>query len=191
MKKLHKWTLLLVSVIFLAACGNKGLENTVNYTVSDFTAVNQDGKEVTLKDFEGKVWVADFVFTNCKTVCPPMTANMAKLQSMINEEDLDVQLVSFSVDPEIDKPEILKEYGELFEADFSKWSFLTGYDQEFIAKFATKSFHTLAEKVKSGDDVLHGVKFYLVDQNGKVLKEYSGNVDTPYEEIISDIKTIL
>ncbi|WP_412967813.1 SCO family protein [Fredinandcohnia sp. 179-A 10B2 NHS] len=189
LKKLH--IVILFSLIFvLSACGNKGIDNPLNYKVSDFSYVNQEGEKFTLKDLEGKVWIADLIFTNCDTVCPPMTAHMAKLQAMVKEEELDVEFVSFSVDPEVDTPEMLKEYAQQFDADFSNWHLLTGYTQEEIKKFAQESFKTLAEKPENQDQVLHGINFYLVDQNGVVLKDYNGVENTPYEQIIEDIKKV-
>lgn len=177
--------------VFAAACGNSGLEDEVNYPIEDFTFTNQDGEQLSKKDLKGKVWVADFIFTNCADVCPPMTANMAKLQDMIKEEKLEnVEIVSFSVDPTVDKPEVLKEYGQKFNVDFSNWSFLTGYSQEEIEKFALESFKALVKKPEEGDQVIHGTDFYLIDQEGVMRKYYTGLKEVPFDQIIEDIKTL-
>ncbi|MCC3357098.1 SCO family protein [Bacillus sp. REN16] len=182
--------LVVVALIFvLAACGS-GIPNALNYEVSDFSYVNQNGEDFSLKDLEGKVWIADMIFTNCDTVCPPMSAHMAKLQGMVKEEGLDVEFVSFSVDPEVDTPEVLKEYAEGYSDDLSNWHLLTGYTIDEITVFAKDSFKALVAKPEGQDQVLHVIKFYLVDQNGTVLKEYNGVENTPYEEILADIKTI-
>lgn len=184
--------LMLTGIIALAAgCGNSGLKDAKNYPIENFTFTNQDGEPISKKDLEGKVWVADFVFTNCADVCPPMTANMAKLQDMIKEEGLeDVEIVSFSVDPEVDSPETLKEYGKKFNADFDNWSFLTGYSQEEIERFTLENFKALVKKPESGDQVIHGTDFYLVDQNGDMRKYYTGLKEVPFEQIIEDIKAL-
>lgn len=177
--------------VFSAACGNSGLKDEVNYPIEDFTFTNQDGEQLSKKDLKGKVWVADFVFTNCADVCPPMTANMAKLQDMIKEEKLEnVEIVSFSVDPTVDKPEVLKEYGQKFNVDFSNWSFLTGYSQEEIEKFALESFKALVKKPEEGDQVIHGTDFYLIDQEGVMRKYYTGLKEVPFDQIVEDIKTL-
>lgn len=191
MKKIF-FLLMLTGIIALAAgCGNSGLKDAKNYPIEDFTFTNQDGEPISKKDLEGKVWVADFVFTNCADVCPPMTANMAKLQDMIKEEGLeDVEIVSFSVDPEVDTPETLKEYGKKFNADFDNWSFLTGYSQEEIERFTLENFKALVKKPESGDQVIHGTDFYLVDQNGDMRKYYTGLKEVPFEQIIEDIKAL-
>lgn len=189
MKKLL--LLLGAAVLLMAACGQKGIENALNWPVEDFNYTNQEEKPIGLKDLKGKVWIAAFIFTNCADVCPPMTANMLKLQDLVKEEKLeDVEFVSFSVDPAVDTPKVLKEYGERFSVDFKNWNFLTGYSQADIEKFAMDNFKTIVKKPEEGDQVIHQTYFYLVDQNGKVMKSYTGLNDIPYEEIIKDIKAI-
>ncbi|WP_414703630.1 SCO family protein [Pseudalkalibacillus sp. SCS-8] len=181
-------------LLLLAACG-QGLEkpDDYNFEVQSFEYTNQNGESVSLKDLEGKVWIANFIFTNCNTVCPPMTNHMASLQKNIEEAGLEnVQIVSFSVDPEVDSPEALKAFGEKHGADFSNWHFLTGYDQSEIEAFAKESFKTIVQKPKDNDQVTHGTAFYLVDQSGTVLTRYDGinrsNEDD--EEVIQDIKAL-
>jgi protein SCO1 len=183
----------VLSLSFLVGCSSGGIEGAIDREIEDFTMTDQNGKETGLSDLKGKVWVSNFMFTNCNTVCPPMTANMAKLQQKIKDEGLDVELVSFSVDPEVDTPEMLKTYVEKYNADQSTWRLLTGYSQEYIGEFAKKNFKTLADKPKKSKDnqVMHGTKFYLMDKEGKLQKEYNGLQDTPYDEIISDIKKII
>lgn len=175
----------------LAGCSESGskLRKPLNWDLETFQFTNQDGKSFGTKDLKGKVWVADFMFTNCQTVCPPMTANMAKLQKMAKEEKLDVQFVSFSVDPDLDKPENLKAFIQKFTEDTSNWNLLTGYSLEDITKFAKDNFQSLVDKPENGQ-VMHGTSFYLIDQNGKVMKKYSGISNTPYEDIIRDMKRL-
>ncbi|MDQ0184049.1 SCO family protein [Cytobacillus sp. FSL W7-1323] len=177
--------------IILAACGQSGIENALNYDVGDFNYTNQDNQAVGLSDLEGKVWIADFIFTSCETVCPPMTYNMSQLQDKVKEEGIEnVEFVSFSVDPTVDSPEALKDFANNYEIDFSNWHFLTGYTQEEIESFAVDSFKSLVKKPKNDDQVIHQTSIYLVDQNGVVMKDYDGVSDVPYEEIIADIKKI-
>jgi protein SCO1 len=187
-----KWiAMLLVLVLFLTACGKKEIQNAVNWPVDDFNYTNQNGESFGLEDLKGKVWVADFIFTNCEDVCLPMTYNMEKLQQMTKEEGIEnIQFVSFSVDPNVDSPDVLKKYGENFNADFANWSFLTGYKDEEIAKLAMESFKTLVIKPQQGDQVTHGTDFYLVGPEGSILKTYTGLNEIPFEEIIQDIKTL-
>jgi protein SCO1 len=191
LKKVFTLLMLAAVIIFAAGCGNSGLKDAKNYPIEDFTFTNQDGESVSKSDLEGKVWMASFIFTNCADVCPPMTANMSKLQDMIKEEGLKgVEIVSFSVDPAVDNPEALKQYGKKFNIDFKNWSFLTGYTQEEIEKFALENFKTLVKKPETGDQVIHGTDFYLVDQNGDMRKYYTGLKEVPFEQIIEDIKAL-
>lgn len=179
-----------ILTVFLSSCGTSKIENSLNYDVQSFSFQNQDGKTVSLESLKGQVWVADFIFTNCKTICPPMTSHMAELQKQMEEENLQARIVSFSVDPENDTPEKLKKFAANYPLNFQNWDFLTGYSQEEIEKFALKSFKSIVKKPEDEDQVIHQSSFYLVDQNGKVVKDYDGAKDTPYDEIIADIKTL-
>ena len=181
----------IVGMLLLAGCGKKEIENAVNWPIKDFTATSQEHKTVGLKDLKGKVWISDFIFTSCADVCPPMTANMAKLQKMVNDKGLEnVEFVSFSVDPSVDTPEALKNYTTQFGADLKNWTLLTGYSQEFIEEFALKNYKALVKKPEEGNQVIHGTSIYLVDQKGNIKKSYNGYKDVPFEEIISDIKSL-
>jgi protein SCO1 len=183
--------LLVVIVALLSACGQKGIENPLDYPVNDFTAVTQDNKPFEKKNLDGKIWVADFIFTNCADVCPPMTANMTKLQKMVDEEELkNVEFVSFSVDPTVDTPEKLTEYAKNFGLKADNWTFLTGYSQEFIETYARETFKTLVKKPQEGDQVIHQTYFFLVGPDEKVKKIYDGFQEVPYDEMISDIKLL-
>ena len=185
-----KWFALLITLsLFLAGCGQE-IKDPVNWEIEDFTFTNQNNEDVSLEDLEGEVWLADFVFTNCTTVCLPMMANMTELQEQLKQEGLDVRIVSFSVDPTIDTPEVLKSYAENYGADLNSWDLLTGYSPEEIDAFAMENFKVVARKPANEDQVVQGTSFNLVDQEGVVRKFYDG-IDPPTEEIISDIKILL
>lgn len=189
--RLFPLLLLLTVVIILAACGGpaQGKTESLDWEVQTFDYTNQDEESVGLEDLKGEVWLADFVFTNCRTVCPPMTANMSQLQKQLKDEGLDIPIISFSVDPEVDTPQVLKEYGENIGADFSNWHFLTGYSLEEIQQFSKESFKALVEPEPDSDQVMHGTSFYLVDQSGHVVEQYDG-LKPPNEDIIEMIKTL-
>src|SRR5699024_12641638 len=106
---------------------------------------NEHDESVSLDDLKGDWWIADFVFTNCTTFCLRMTSNMTALQNKMDDQAVSVQLVSFSVDPDYDTPEVLKEYRESYEADFETCDFLTGYDFEIIKKVSIKSFRSMVK----------------------------------------------
>ncbi|MFD3450064.1 SCO family protein [Microbacteriaceae bacterium 4G12] len=192
MKRYRKWTalLMILCLTFLASCSGSKIRDPLNWDVQSFQYINQDGKKFGLKDLKGKVWVANFMFTNCQTVCPPMTANLSRLQKMAAEEKLNVQFVSFSVDPQKDTPEALKAFVQKFTDNTKNWNLLTGYTQDDITKFAKDNFRALVDKPASQDQVTHSTSFYLVDQQGKVVKKYSGLDNPPYEDMLRDIKRL-
>ncbi|WP_376774083.1 SCO family protein [Paenibacillus phytorum] len=179
----------LVILILATACGS-GKPNQLHIPVQPFEYTNQDEKPVGLSDLKEKVWIANFVFTHCATVCPTMTANMANLQERLKEAGAKAELISFSVDPEQDDPAALKSYLQKFDADFTNWHALTGYDFDVIKTFVLRSFKSPIAKDTSSDQVIHGTSFYLVDQSGIVVAKYDGMLDVPYDKIIKDVKVL-
>ncbi|WP_099157916.1 SCO family protein [Virgibacillus ndiopensis] len=190
MKIVFKLAFTLIVIAFvLSACGDK-YEGDLSYEVNDFSYTNQNGESVSKSELDGKFWIADFIYTSCKTECPPMTYNMQKLQQQLKEADLeDVQLVSFSVDPETDTPEVLKAYGESRGINFANWNFLTGYDIKTIKEFSIKSFKTPLEKTDEGD-FMHGINFFLVSPEGNAIEQYNGMERENMEKIVEDIKKL-
>ncbi|HLQ74222.1 MAG TPA: SCO family protein [Bacillota bacterium] len=193
---MKKWAVLfiLMPLLLLAACGEEEeeIETNMSDKILDFEFTTQDDETLSSDDLKGQYWIADMIFTNCTTVCLPMTTNMSKLQDSLAEEGIDdVHLVSFSVDPDYDTPEVLKEYADLYDADLSNWSFLTGYDFDTIHELSVKSFRSLLQEAEPGDDqVTHGTRFYLVDPEGNVIKNYSGTESEDLDFIIDDLKIV-
>ena len=182
--------LLLLFSLLLAGCG-QGIKDPLNLKIEEFSFKDQNGQDIGLEELKGKVWVADFIFTSCETVCPPMTANMTQLYQQLQEEGIeDITFVSFSVDPEVDTPDKIKEFMNKYELSSANWHFLTGYSQEVINQFAEESFRTIVVKPKNEDQVIHGTQFFLVDKNGTIVKDYSAVSDVPYDQIIKDIKSL-
>ncbi|QDQ02871.1 SCO family protein [Lysinibacillus fusiformis] len=186
------WILVVSSL--LGACGSYKFEPEQDIKVEDFSLTNQNNKEVSLNDLKGKPWLAMFIFTNCTTVCPPMTFNMTEIQTAFQDEDIeDYNIVAFSVDPDVDTPEVLSNYLNSYSvADNSKWQLLTGYKQEYIEQFARKSFNSLVKKSPNSDQdqVVHMSRFYLVNADGHVVKDYNGATDVPKETIVADMKAL-
>ena len=182
----------LIFVLLLSACGG-GFKPDHKYKVGSFEFTDQNNETLSDEDLKGDVWLAQFVFTNCTTVCPPMMTNMVTLQEKLIENKIeDYEIVSFSVDPEVDTPEIMGEYLEMFSApDESKWHMLSGYDQKTIEKFAASSFKQLVKQIPNDDQVIHGVSFGLVNQKNEVVKLYGGNEDVKYDIIVKDIKALI
>jgi protein SCO1/2 len=182
----------LIGSILLSACSSGSFKAETDWEVQDFSYENQRGETVTLDDLKGKVWLADFIFTNCTTVCPPMTFNMVGIQEKLIEEGVEnYQIVGFSVDPEVDKPEVLTDYLTKFNPpDESKWQLLTGYSMDEISNFARESFKSIVIDDPNTDQVIHHSTFFLVDQNGIVVKSYPGVEEVPVDEIVSDMKAL-
>lgn len=170
-------------------------KQALNWEVPDFEYTNQDGKKIGLSDLEGKVWLTNVMFTRCPDVCPPMTANMSKIQEAIKKEGLDVEIVSFSVDPEHDQPKVLKEFGEKYDVNFTNWHFLTGYSDKEIKKIVRETFKSdvIKQEQKSENDPMiinHPVSFYLVDQKGMVYERYDG-MNPDEKQILQDINKLV
>ncbi|MGE6629700.1 SCO family protein [Bacillus sp. NPDC077027] len=183
-------TLMIISVLLLVSCSGGQIKNALNYQIEPFEFQNQEGQKVSLESLKGKVWIADFIFTSCETICPPMTAHMTELQKRLKAEKLDAHIISFSVDPEVDSGTKLKEFADQYPLSYDNWDFLTGYSQATIEKFAMKSFKTIVKKPEDEDQVIHQSLFFLVNQEGKVMKNYDGVQNTPYDEMIKDIRTL-
>ncbi|GLC89052.1 SCO family protein [Lysinibacillus piscis] len=184
--------MLLISVI-LSACGSYQFKPELDIQVEDFTVTNQHNEQVSLADLKGKPWLAMFIFTSCTTICPPMTYNMTEIQKALKDKGLeDYQIVGFSVDPEIDHPQVLADYLNKFSPiDASKWQLFTGYQQAFIEEFAKNSFQSLVRKTVNSDQVTHMSRFYLVNADGTVVKDYNGSEDVPTETIVADMKALM
>jgi protein SCO1/2 len=153
-----------------------------DHKIADFSFFNQNGKLISQKDYENKIYVADFFFTTCPTICPKMTNNMFWLQNQLKKYP-DVKLLSFSVTPDIDTPEVLKKYALEKGVDDSKWNLVTG-DKSAIYYLARKSY--LAVKTGKPDelyDMVHTENFILVDKNKRIRGFYDGtNLDQPSED---------
>lgn len=182
-------TSVLLLIMLITGCGG-GIKDSFSWEIDDFKSINHEGKETMMSDFEGEVLIVDFIFTNCATVCLPMTANMVELQEKLKDKKLNTEIISISVDPDVDTPEVLKEYVLGYDGDLSNWTLLTGYAQQFIENYAIKNFKTVVKKPGEGDQVIHGSSFFLVNQDGRVVKEYSG-LTVPFDEIINDVNVLI
>jgi protein SCO1/2 len=148
-----------------------------NHKIAPFAFTNQNGKKITNKDYEGKIYVADFFFTTCQTICPKMTDNMVWLQNKIKDNPK-VKLLSHSVFPDEDTVEVLKKYAKEKGVIDEKWNLVTGNQKE-IYKIARQSY--LAVKTGKPEemyDMVHTENFVLVDQKGRIRGFYNGlNID--------------
>jgi protein SCO1/2 len=153
-----------------------------DHKIADFSFTNQNGKNVTQKEYENSIYVADFFFTTCPTICPKMTNNMVWLQNQLKKYP-NVKLLSFSVTPDIDTPEVLKKYALEKGVDDTRWNLVTGAKKE-IYYLARKSY--LAVKTGKPEeyfDMVHTENFILIDKNKRIRGFYDGtNLDQPSED---------
>ena len=150
-----------------------------DHKIADFAFTNQNGKIITQKDYENTIYVADFFFTTCPTICPKMTDNMVWLQNQLKNNP-EVKLLSFSVTPDIDTPDVLKKYAQEKGVDDSRWNLVSGNKKD-IYYLARKSY--LAVKTGKPEelyDMVHTENFILVDKNKRIRGFYDGtNLDQP------------
>ena len=138
----------VASFTILSSTNNAQLEKHYS-SVPNFSLVERSGKKITLADLRGRIWIADFIYTNCADTCPLQTADMAKLQERWVHES-DVELVSFSVDPGRDTPRVLAKYADRFKADPKRWLFLTG-EREEIARLVEDGFRLAVAPATRGN----------------------------------------
>ena len=158
----------------------------IHNQVPDFSLTNQNGTPLALSDLRGKIWVADFIFTNCVASCPLMTDKMARLEEEFATAD--VYFVSFSVDPEHDTPEVLSRYAARYGADLNRWFFLTG-EKEAIYRLVHDGFNLAVGH--QGTDLLHSSRFVLVDRQGKIRDYYDSNVNGALQQLRRDMRALL
>lgn len=154
--------------------------------IADFAFTNQNGKTITQNDYKGKVYVADFFFTTCPTICPIMTDNMVWLQEQI-KDNTEIMLLSHSVTPDIDSVNVLKAYAVKKGVLDNKWNLVTGNKKD-IYYIARKSY--LAVKTGKPEqmyDMVHTENFVLVDQNRRVRGFYDGTKREDVEKLLEDI----
>ena len=167
------------------------VDTTVQYiskyhTISDFSFTNQNGKSITQKDYEGKIYVADFFFTTCKSICPKMTTNLVEVQKAFLDNSK-VKLLSFSVMPDVDSVSVLKEYAKINSVIDSKWNLVTG-DKKAIYAMARKSYLAVKQgKPEELYDMVHTENFVLVDSKRRIRGFYDGTKKEEIQRLIEDI----
>ncbi len=197
--------LLCVLVVATLACSSDDLP--VYYEMPSFSLTDQMGRTVTGDDLRGRVVLANFVFTNCTEFCPALTPRMAQVQQRLMEDGLlgsEVMLLSFTVDPEYDSPDVLHAYATTHDADHDAWRFLTG-SPEVMQRIVTDGFKlTYTEVPKSIEhlhpdgsvhihdyNVVHTNRLALVDDEGQVRAYYDGAVDWDMDLVLRDIRKLV
>ncbi|PYS54007.1 MAG: SCO family protein [Acidobacteria bacterium] len=161
----------------------------VYFAVPDFSLIERSGKTVTLRDLAGKVWVADFIFTNCGGTCPLMTEKMRKLQDVLPPG---IHMVSITVDPSRDTVDVLADYARKYGADDDRWLFLTG-EKQALYELSVKGFKLALDDTSgtAAEPITHSTRFVLVDQKGMIRGYYSGTEDEELKRLSSEAKKLL
>ncbi|MBI4024666.1 MAG: SCO family protein [Verrucomicrobia bacterium] len=160
-----------------------------------FELIESSGRPFGRADLKGKVWVVDFIFTRCSGPCPVMSRRMAAIQDSMSRES-DARLVSFSVDPEFDTPQVLAKYAGQFGANPERWIFLTG-KYEVIRNLAVESFKVTVDRDappaggRSGNEILHSTYLILVDRSGRIRGYYDSASSEALRRLHHDMSTLL
>jgi protein SCO1 len=162
-------------------------------TVPDFSFTERSGSAVSLADLRGKIWIADFIYTNCTDTCPLQTAMMAKLQEQFTTNPA-IQLVSFTVDPERDTTQALARYADKYRADAKRWYFLTG-SRERMIRLVQDGFHLAVASIANTSDptemIPHSPRFVLVDKEAHIRGYYDSRESTALDRLKNDIQSLM
>jgi protein SCO1 len=161
-------------------------KDTVYHTIAHFEFVNQDGATITNNTFKDKIYVADFFFTSCRTICPIMKTQLLRVYDTIQNKS-DVLILSHTIDPEYDTVALLHDFAERLGVDSKKWHFVTG-EKDSIYKIAqTSYFATAMEDKTEPDGFIHSGAFLLIDKFGRIRGKYDGTKEEEVNRLIGDI----
>ena len=166
-------------------------EITQAHTIPDFELIDQNGKPFHKKDLAGKIWVAEFFFTTCGSICPVMSTELKRLQAQIADKS-EVLILSHTIDPEHDTPKVLKEYAKKYKAKEGQWYFLTG-NRKDIYDLAFQAYKVSALDVSATitPDFAHTAKLILVDKKGRIRGYYTGTEPEEVDRLATEIDVLL
>jgi protein SCO1/2 len=165
--------------------------DTIYPKIPFFVFTNEHGKLVTSRDLKGKVWIADFFFTSCRTICPLMTTNLKKLNLATRDLSEHIQYISFTIDPERDSPATLRRYKKHYGIQTNNWTFLSG-DEEKTHLLGIENFQIFAGRdEESQGGFAHSGAFTLVDKEGFVRGVYLGTDSKQVEQLEKDVRLLL
>lgn len=161
-----------------------------DHRIADFEVTNQLGQTITQEDFAGKIYVADFFFATCPTICPVMSGHFVELQEEFADEPR-LKLLSYSVTPDLDSVAVLRRYGEEYGADPDKWTLATG-DKKHIYNLARKSYFAVLDEGDGGvQDFIHTENFVLVDSKKRIRGYYDGTSPQDMKRLSDEIRILL
>ncbi len=202
MKKLIPAIILCFTIISIISCESSSRKlpilgerefingDSVYHTIPDFSFVNQDNQTITNKNYEGKIYVADFFFTTCPTICPIMKKQMLRVYEKFKENPK-VGILSHSIDPRHDSVQVLKEYAARLGVKSKMWNFVTG-EKTKIYKIGEKSYYvTAGEDSTAAGGIIHSGAFILVDTKRRVRGVYDGTKETDVTKLLKDMDVLL
>ncbi|GGD57905.1 hypothetical protein GCM10011514_22520 [Emticicia aquatilis] len=202
MKKLIPVILFCITTISIISCENSSRKlpilgerefingDSVYHTIPDFSFTNQDNQTITHKNYEGKIYIADFFFTTCPTICPIMKKQMLRVYEKFKENPK-VGILSHSIDPRHDSVQVLKEYAARLGVKSKMWNFVTG-EKAKIYEIGEKSYYvTAGEDSTAAGGIIHSGAFILVDTKRRVRGIYDGTKETDVTKLIKDMEVLL
>jgi protein SCO1/2 len=163
--------------------------DTIYHTVGNFKFVDQDSNIITPDNFRDKIYVADFFFTSCRTICPIMKTQMLRVYDSI-QNDPDVLLLSHTIDPKYDTVGLLHDYADRLGVKSDKWHFVTG-NKDSIYHVAQTSYFAIANEDKSDPDgFIHSGAFLLIDKQKRIRGKYDGTKEEDVNRLLVDIKKL-
>jgi len=163
--------------------------DTVYHTIAPFVFVDQDSALVTNSTFRGKIYVADFFFTTCRTICPIMKTQMLRVYEATKDMP-DVLILSHTIDPEYDTVALLRDFAKRLGAESSRWHFVTGAKDSIYKIAQTSYFATALEDKTEPDGFVHSGAFILIDPKGRIRGTYDGTIEESVDKLIKDISRL-
>ena len=163
--------------------------DTVYHTIAPFQFVDQDSSVITNASFKGKIYVADFFFTSCRTICPIMKTQMVRVYEATSEMP-DVLILSHTIDPEYDTVALLREFAKRLGVKSERWHFVTGVKDSIYKIAQTSYFATAMEDKSEPDGFIHSGAFLLIDRKGRIRGKYDGTKEEEVNRLIVDIKRL-
>ncbi len=165
--------------------------DTLWHQIPPFSLTTQDGETFTEKDMEGKIVIADFIFTTCPGICPRLSGQLSRVQEKYRNQK-DILLLSYTVDPARDTPQKLKEYGESYNADFDQWKFLTGSSDDLfeLSKDGYFMYAAPATDPNAEEEFDHSGKLVLIDKERVIRGYYSGLDTAKVDKLMQDVQVL-
>ena len=164
--------------------------DSVFFSIPEFEATRQDGTLITNNDLKGKIYVAEFFFTSCPTICPIMTGQLLRVHEKFKEEDR-LKIVSFTLDPKYDTPERMTDHAERLGINTNQWWFLNDKKSETYELAQKGYFVTAIEDESQPGGIVHSGKVSLIDGNGHIRAYYDGTIEADVNVLINDISILL